>query len=178
MAGDSDKELMEAVLRQFEGKIDYQKLAEDLGMKTAKVAAQRWTRFKKKLADGRALESPATKASKSSTTTPSKTPTGKGTDKGKQAKASTPKKRKTMSDNDDDEDELVLNKWEGEGGEEEMQGGPVRETPSRQPSARKSQVMSFEEESSETEHNRETEFDDPGNGSGYGEIDFENLRYF
>jgi hypothetical protein len=165
MSGDSDKDLMEAILRQIDGKIDYQVLANDLGLGKAKSAWQRWSRFKKAKLSGGAKKSPtAAKVMKASAATPPKTPKGAG-NKGKGFK-----KRKLESA-DEDEVDLEIKEDEGADG-----GGnwdeAMQQTPSRRLPARKARVISFKEDQSEAENDEEGEdFADSGHGSGHGGMD-------
>ncbi len=177
MSSDPDKVLMQAVLLQVDGKLDYKRLAQGLGMKSAQVAGQRWRRFRdSKLLGGKLATPRAT-----NNVTPTKNPNGssKGkqtsisTGNGKQANAS--KKRKAMESSDVEEEEL---NWKDESSEDEFEGA-VKETPSRKLPARKARKLSFKEfkeEISEEDDNSEDEDFQVGHGSAYGAMkDIEKL---
>jgi hypothetical protein len=85
MSSDPDKELMEAVLRQIDGKINNQQLADDLGMDSAKSAGQRWRRFKTKLLSRKEKkQSAATRVAKTITLKPAKLSNSTGSEGGKE----------------------------------------------------------------------------------------------
>lgn len=189
-SADGDKALMEAVLRQLDGKIDYIRLARDLGLESNKTAWKRWDTFKKRLGGGlvAAPKSPAsTSASvfarnvslKEAAVSPPTTPERTGKD-GKQGRLGSKKRKRELSLSDDEDEDgdggikLGLGLKEGNGtGTEVAWDRVVQETPTRRMPARKARVLSFKEEASEAEdgegeEEEEEEVEDLGHGSGHG----------
>lgn len=167
-SADADKALMEAVLRQLDGKLDYQRLACDLGIDKPGTAWKRWSVFKKRLGAGAPTSPAAVRVVKGPVATPPKTTNVRV--RGKQGKAS--KKRKLVaSDEEDDEIDFQI-KEDEDGGEDGTWIGALPEMPSRRLSVRKARVITFKEGPSETEHDEPGEdFADSGRGSGHGASD-------
>ena len=149
---DADKQLMMAALRQLDGKIDFIRLAQDLGVSSNKTAWQRWSRFRSKLntfppAPKSSLENGRT----AQVTTPSKTP------KAKPKTRSPRKKRKIFSSDEEGDDELSLNVKNETGHNENGDVSPAFETPTRKLPSRAARVATFKEESSDNEEEEEQE---------------------
>lgn len=95
MATITDSDVMKAVLRQLTGKIDYQVIADELGLPSKDAAKMRWARLKKKMDEGEAIGDPKTfkdsKAPQAPKPGKSKTAVEKGMSgpRGKKRKAAT-----------------------------------------------------------------------------------------
>lgn len=155
MSFDSDKALMEAALRQLEGKIDYHILASDLGLTghtATNTARMRWTRFKRRLNEGKS-NNPTT-PKKSATTPPPKT-TSKIT---KHKLKAFPKKRKIDRDEEEEEEEDIVGiKTELDDTENAVWEAELPQTPTRRVLGRAARVSTFKYEDNDDEefHNLE-----------------------
>src|SRR4051812_658405 len=143
MSSDADKALMSAVLSQIEvGKINYDKLAQDLNLPSKAAASMRWSRFKAKLN----ITTTPSRATNVTASTPQTTPS-----KGGRGKKDTPaKKRKlAISDDDDGDDERGLDiKGEPLGDENGDWGDAagIPDTASRKLPVRMARAANFKEE--------------------------------
>lgn len=144
---DADKQLMIAALRQLDGKLDYTRLARDLGIPNVKTAGERWSRFKAKLNNG--ASQPQTPQSNSTRTTAPTTPRSANRKLPSQSNSPT-KKRKMAISNDEDQIDIPSETMFGNGDDGRPPiTQPLLETPTRRLPTRKARMTSFKEESSE-----------------------------
>jgi len=127
MSADADVILLKGIIKQLNGKIDFDLLAKDIGVKDSRAARNRWDNYRRKhFTGGEPI---------SSIKGPSATP--KKTFNGKTKKDRPIKKRKTMlSDEEEEDGEDGEDNWEKETEEEVDQF----ETPSKRKNSRVSKA--------------------------------------
>jgi len=146
MSFDSDKALMEAALRQLEGKIDYHILASDLGLTghtATNTARMRWTRFKKRLNEDKSNNSTTPKK-------PATTPPPKTTSKITKAKPKGSSKKRKIDKEGEEEDILGI-KDEFDDAESAVWEAELLQTPTRRLPGRAARVTTFKSEDSDDE---------------------------
>lgn len=150
MAAITDQDVLRAVLRQFSGNLDYQVIADELGLPTKDAARKRWTRIKKNIDEGKKGEASATGADPTTKNNPKvqkvvKTP--KTPKSSKPAEKKTPgrgsKKRKMASSDVEEDDEVERNPKDAIDHEETISQEPTPKTKSKKLPATKSSVSSL-----------------------------------
>ncbi|ESZ91451.1 hypothetical protein SBOR_8174 [Sclerotinia borealis F-4128] len=164
----TETKLVMSVLSQVEvGRIDYDKLAKDIGVATPKAARCRWDRYRQKLAKGAGLPpTSARKAVGASKKIGAVSPKKAGGSPKKSGRESLKKSRgraiKRESDEDEEEEEVNAGE-EGEEMDYDKEGTDVDikveepVTPLRKLPYRQARVTKFVEETSDAEDEQEEE---------------------
>jgi hypothetical protein len=108
MATITDSDVMRAVLRQLTGKVDYQVMADELGLPTKGAAQMRWARLKKKMEEGGAIGDPKTSKDSKAPQAPKPGKPKTAVEKGKSGPKGKKRKAATSDDSEDDEMKKLL----------------------------------------------------------------------